>query len=228
MVRGNDAANWIDLLGMFFGEDFPLPGVGGPSASEVPPGLGVDPSDGMGFYETAQNYYWEGGDRTVPFSSVDPGWGMSDLFTDDPCSVLGVYISQATSPINIEMTRQHDVFNWEEILNDSGVSGPGVVDIRISGGFWFEKTGAIENGEIYSWLYSVNLSAEDNLIDFDPKPFGTRKPAYKELISRGVDLAGGGHQFMVTFSGSRPVSESGSCCCKRDSPGFPTCSKHED
>jgi RHS repeat-associated protein len=51
---GNACIYIFDRLGLQFWEGFPLPGVGGPTASDISPGQALDPSDGYGFWETSK------------------------------------------------------------------------------------------------------------------------------------------------------------------------------
>ena len=161
----------------------------------------------------------------VPFSVVDPGWGMEEFYTDDPCKHLGVLIMQARrNSVKFKKTLQHELFNWEEIFIDYGKSGPGVIDITADQTLAFREVRRNGDARIYSWVYAAEIRAMPNLFDFDPKDWGTRS-LYKELITRGIYITPGGTNFWVFFSGKRVVSKAGSCCCKKDSY-FPVCKKN--
>jgi len=184
-----------------------------------------DTSDGFGFWEAVDQYYNGGGnDITIPFSSIDPGWGMGKLFTEDPCKVLGGLIYYGTNPRKWSSKETIDVFNWKEIFKDSGNSGPGRVVINADSDFGFQISKAQSSDIIiYDWKFKSTLSAEDNKFDFDPQAWGVRD-WYKELITMGIHYTPLGQDFWMRFSGSRDVNETGKCCCDFTTL-VPSCSK---
>jgi hypothetical protein len=207
---GNNGVNWWDRLG-----------------------LSVDTSDGLGFWEAVEQYYTGGGNPiTIPFSSIDPKWGMDKIFTEDPCSLLGGYIFFGKNPRKWTFQEPTDVFNWKEIINDSGNSGPGRVVIRADAEFGFSGD-APSSGEssMYGWSFYAEISANDELFDFNPQDIGVRDSyglAYKEFITRLIHYSGGGDNFRMQFSGSRIIIKSGTCCCKNTGGSLLECSKTGD
>jgi RHS repeat-associated protein len=221
----NDGVNRLDKLGLVFWGGLPLPGVGGPTASEVTPSLGVDSSDGLGFWEAVQNYYWGGGDLTIPFSSIDPGWGMEEIFTDDPCKHLGSYITYGRSPIKFTKVRNINVFDKSKIFRDDGKSGPGRVNITADSSFSFNLSQNFSDGSAtFVWTFTSLLYAERDRFDFNPADTWDERGFWNELFTRGVAYTPGGNDFWMYFSGSRVIGRAGACCCKKGM-GIPICTK---
>lgn len=162
-----------------------------------------------------------------------PGWGMDKIFTADPCTSLGAYIFYGRNPRTWKLKETVDVFSAKEIIYDSGNSGPGRVNVTADAEFSFSgDTPSTGNSSIFGWSFYAELTAGDNIFDFDPQKVGIRDNsgfAYKEAITRLAyytgKYSGLGKNFNIVFDGSRTIIKSGSCCCKNTGNSMLSCSK---
>lgn len=196
---GNDLVNRIDVLGLFW-PGYPLPPPGGqpnPPDFKLPP---VDPSDGISYPEGAQHWFQRGGDLHIPFSSIDPGWGMSD-FIENACGY-----QDGTHQIK-PIPKQTNLFPNGFFTN----AGPGVVTLTLTGSITISST-SISNVKKFSFVGTLAPEAK-NPFDFDDKtpdrpfPFEEITTTIRELHN----LTGLGEDFDVYIDGDRKIKASGCC-----------------
>jgi RHS repeat-associated protein len=213
---GNNGGNWWDYLGLHIEDThlmFPLP-----------PAALIDPSDGLSSVE-GMVHYFRGNQITVnvPFSQIDQGYGVNEFF--DPCSY------EEGLHNNINLTKNHDFYSLGS--NDRN-AGPGRVTFRLTGVMVVTRLGSKK-----IWGFSGNISADQNIFDFDPQDYGVRDPGFnpvgtprttwsftanmqlttmdygdipiKEHVTRLVNSLPFGAPFPVNFTGDRLVEDSGCC-----------------
>lgn len=220
---GNNPVLYSDFLGYFingwgtgtgsgwYTPSSPLPSR--PFDGGVPE---IDPSDGLSYPEGAGHYYNGGGDPlTVPFSEIDPGFGVTDFI--EPCSY-----DYGSHPI--DSTKKHELFNSVESFNHN--AGPGRIIIKLTGTLTVTKE-QTSSGGCKKWSFSGTQSAPSDEFDFESRPWGERDPdagfipgsagmppmvnfPWREMVTRLISL-GGGDSYTVNFSGDRTTNESGEC-----------------
>jgi hypothetical protein len=197
---GNDGIKGFDILGLEWWDYIPLPGIGGPAAQENP----VDTSDGLSYPETAYNWVTEGGDLTIPFYSIDPGWGVDDFNSPlNPCGYLN-----GTYPIRKD--RVLNTFPSGFFSN----SGPGQVSISITGTLTIADSSE-GIGNFKEWTFKGKVFAESkNRVNFE-RHNPPREPFILEgivtAVRTGHETTGIGVDFDIIINGEREV-DVGGCC----------------
>lgn len=212
-IRNNAIGNW-DYIGKFPGmprimdpRDSGGGGLGGTGTGgdwPVAPDYNPETNDGLSYPEGAAYWvYGEGKDLHVPFSSIDPGWGIED-FIEIPCSFSNGshYISER---------RGNDTFPSGFFSN----AGPGNVTLTISGTLALESLGP-DAYNLKRWTFSGRIYPEA-LNAFDFEPHDPPRPGIKEGITTLVrtihNWTGIGDDFNVYIDGDRAVEEEGECAC---------------
>ena len=192
----NKSVNLVDVLGLVaWGDWSGMPGSPIPPGSSVSPVPPVDPSDGLSYCEGARQYFGGGGsDVTIPFSSIDPGWGLSD-FGVDPCAY-----GEGSHPISENRITET---LWDDI---GGNAAPGRVTISLDGTLIVEVKGSKK-----CWSFSGAVSPEPvNRFDFNPADRGFPREQVTTIIRNCGPLLGG-EDFNINIEGDRDVDESGEC-----------------
>jgi RHS repeat-associated protein len=204
----NDGINRWDILGNMTPHGW---GPKLPPTPYKPP----DTSDGLSYPEGAGHYYAGNGTPvTVPFSEVDPGWGVDDFI--DPCSY-----DYGKHPI--DEAKPYELFNGIESFNTN--AGPGRIAIKLVGELTVTKEQS-SGGGCKKWSFSGTQSATSDEFDFEDRQWGERDPnagfhmgpfgnpslnlPWRESVTRLIGL-GGGENYTVNFSGDRKSNENGEC-----------------
>ncbi len=153
----------------------------------------VDSSDGLSYLEGARRYFFGGGDVDVPFSAVDPNFGVEKFINSCSYSV-GKY--------NIDTTVGHQLYSNGSFFSNAG---PGRIVLRLKGSLTVTK-----NCGCKEWTFAGYTGAYTDAFDFDPRPWGERK-WYNELVTRDIAMLPFGNSFDVNFIGQRNILVSGAC-----------------
>jgi hypothetical protein len=148
--------------------------------------------EGLSYCEGAAHYFFGEGDVTIPFSSIDPGWGLSD-FGVDGCSY-------GDGTHTIHETKVTETL-WDGI---GGNAGPGQVTIFLDGALTYSKTDC-------SWSFEGTVTPErTNRFNFDRRNRGFPREQVTTIIRNCGPLLGG-QDFDVNITGERAISEEGDC-----------------
>ena len=187
----NSPLSWIDNLG-----GTPMSGWGSMnSAGTLFPKPDNRP-EGLSYCEGAGHYFGGNGeDVTIPFSSIDPGWGLSDFGVD------GCAYDEGSHEISENKVT--------ETLADGigGNEGPGQVTIFLDGTLVVSK----DSNDCKIWSFEGTVSPEaTNRFDFNKGNRGFPREQITTII-RTCGPALGGQDFDMQIEGNRSVSEDGDC-----------------
>lgn len=138
----------------------------------------IDPK-GLYSLKTALNHYFFGNGETihVPFAEVDIGLGANNIdFPGYDALVQSMYRKDGTLPVVLR-SKAHDIGDL------------------VFGNMKYDLRGTIKSNKC-SWSFEGSIGAEDDVFDFDSKPWGKRD-WYKEIITRGFANVPGGTPFTL-------------------------------
>jgi RHS repeat-associated protein len=190
----NSTINRYDFLGWSpaWADPRSLPNYTGPSDTPRSPIAPPDTSDGLSYGEGGRNYLNGGGNVTVPFSSIDPGWDFYD-FPANP--VPRTYGDHPYKSSKVTETL------WDGMPANAG---PGQVTIVLEGIITISCEKASGKDK---WSFKGKVYAPDNMFDFDRRNRGFPREQVTTVI-RNVGPLLGGKDFNITFVGDRKVTAS--------------------
>jgi hypothetical protein len=166
-----------------------------------------DAAFGEGFLGGAFNWFFQGDNVHVPFSTYDPGWAPDDFrgFAGHIRSVCSA--CPARAPVGLSRVR--DLFR-EGFTTILLKGGPGNITVRLRG-----FISSFNDSCPCRWRFRGEVTIAADPFDFDPQFPHSDRSAVGEAITIGVaglqKATGIGHDFITYFDGSRSIDVSGAC-----------------
>ena len=161
----------------------------------------------QGFIKGAINWFFYGRDVELNFDSYDPGWSARE-FDENKYDAAIESVCDNGHAQSFSASRIIDTYK-NGLYAIARLGGPGQYTVRLDGGFRRER----KNGEC-RWVFQGKVTIPPDPFDFNKngKNRSWAGQLITEIVSFMQEKFGIGHNFNITFKGSRSVDDEGSCC----------------